>query len=202
VAAIVVTEFLDPRGLDILSQAGEVYYDPMLWRDTAALSARALGMRVVAHDPALLPTHWTALDFDAELQPLDDLLTSADFVSLHLPRTAATRHLMNYDRLQRMKPTAYLINTARGGIVDETALARVLREGRLAGCALDVREEEPPASPDPLAGNDRVLLTPHIAGLTTEATRRTSVLVAEDVVRVLTGQEPRAAVVKKKEGKS
>lgn len=159
-----------------------------------ALRARALGMRVVASDPAQLWTHWAAMDANVELRSMDDLLASSDFVTLHTPLTAQTHHLMNADRLRRMKPTAYLINTARGGIVDEKALWEAIQTGIIAGAALDVREQEPPVQPDLLTDHPRVLLTPHISGLTAEAQKRTARMVAEDVVRVLRGQEPQAAV--------
>jgi len=159
-----------------------------------ALRARSLGMRVIASDPAQLWTHWAAMDVNVELRSMDDLLASSDFVTLHTPLTAETRHLINAERLRLMKPTAYLINTARGGIVDETALWQAIQSGVIAGAALDVREKEPPTHPDPFTDHPRVLLTPHISGLTAEAQRRTARMVAEDVVRVLRGQEPQAAV--------
>ncbi len=159
-----------------------------------ALRAMAFGMRVAACDPEVLGTHWLVMEGRVTLRPLEELLAAADVVTLHVPLTSRTHHLLNAHRLKLMKPTAYLINTARGGIVDEEALWRVLQEERLAGAALDVREQEPPREPDALAGDDRVLLTPHIAGLTAEARQRTSRLVAEDVVRVLNGQAPRARV--------
>jgi len=159
-----------------------------------ALRARALGMRVVASDPAQLWTHWAAMDANVELCSLDDLLATSDFVSLHTPLTSQTRHFINADRLRMMKPSAYLINTARGGIVDEKVLWEAIQTGVIAGAALDVREQEPPGHPDPLARHPRVLLTPHISGLTGEAQRRTARMVAEDVVRVLQGQPPQAAV--------
>ena len=89
-----------------------------------------------------------------------------------------------------MKPTAILINTSRGGIIDEAALADALRTGRLGGAALDVRAQEPPTGDDPLATLDNVLLTPHIAGLTAESQARVCTTVADDVLRVLRGEQP------------
>ena len=93
-----------------------------------------------------------------------------------------------------MKPTAYLVNTSRGGIVDEAALAAALRAGKLGGAALDVRVNEPPGKDDPLAGAPNLLLTPHVAGITDEAQDRISIAVAEDVLRVLRGERPLFAV--------
>src|SRR5262249_36542137 len=114
-------------------------------------------------------------------------LSEADVVSCHLPLTDETRHLLDPLRLACMKPTALLINTARGGLIDEEALYTVLREGRLGGAALDVREQEPPAD-NPLHSLPNVLLTPHIAGWTHEALHRVISTVAQDVDRVLSGQ--------------
>jgi len=159
-----------------------------------ATRADALGMRVVAADPVQLPTHWAVMDAGVELLDLDRLLSVSDFVSLHVPLTPDTRHLLNAARISRMKPTAVIINTARGGVVDESALGAALRAGIISGAAVDVRETEPPGDPDPLADLSNVLLTPHISGLTAEAHQRTARMVAEDVVRILRGEPPRAAI--------
>jgi D-3-phosphoglycerate dehydrogenase len=153
-----------------------------------ARAARALGMEVWSHNP-----HRPLDDAEARhagVRPVgfEELLRGADFVSLHLPLTAETRGLIGPRQLALFRPDAYLINTARGGLVDEPALARALREGWLAGAALDVRAIEPPPDPDPLAGVPNLLLTPHVAGLTEEAQRLTSTRVARDVLRVLRGE--------------
>ena len=94
------------------------------------------------------------------LLPLDEVLRQADFISLHVPLLPSTANLINAARLATMKPTAYLVNTSRGGIVDEAALAAALRAGKLAGAALDVRVNEPPGADDPIAGAPNLLLTP------------------------------------------
>ncbi len=159
-----------------------------------ARRALACGMRVVAHDPLITPHHFAAAELGVTLAPLDDLLGESDFISLHVPLLPTTRHLINAERLARMKPTAVLINTSRGGIVDEAALIEALRAGRLGGAALDVRALEPPEQPDPLAQFENVLLTPHIAGLTAESQARVCQAVAEDVLRVLRGEKPLFAV--------
>ncbi len=121
----------------------------------------------------------------AESRELDALLAEADVVTLHVPLIDATRHLIDTARLARMKPDAILINTARGGVVDEAALAAALTSGRLGGAALDVFEREPLAAGSSLAGCPNLLLTPHIAGVTAESNARVSALIAERVVAAL-----------------
>ncbi|MFC1463761.1 MAG: hydroxyacid dehydrogenase [Candidatus Brachytrichaceae bacterium NZ_4S206] len=155
-----------------------------------AKRADAFGMRVIAYDPLITPTHFAATEFGVTLLPLDDVLRESDFVSLHVPLLPTTANLINAERLARMKPTAILINTSRGRIVDESALAQALQEKRLGGAALDVRAHEPPGEADPLAQFENVLLTPHIAGLTAESQARVCTAVAEDVLRVLRGEKP------------
>lgn len=154
-----------------------------------ALRARALGMRIVAHDSFVGPDTLAVTETHARLTSLDDLLAVADFVTCHVPLTPATRHMFNYDRFARMKPTAYFLNLARGEVVDEAGLARALQEKRLAGAALDVREQEPPR-PSPLDRRDNVLLTPHIAAFTIEAQARVTAAVCADVAKVLRGERP------------
>src|SRR5207245_1985484 len=122
--------------------------------------------------------------------PLDDALAAADVVSLHLPLTDATRGLLSSERLRAMKPEAVIINTARGALIDEAALAEALADGHLGGAALDVRETEPPGA-SPLHRLENVLLTPHIASWTHEATARVLSAVAGDVDRVLRGAAAR-----------
>ncbi len=162
-----------------------------------ALRAKALGMSILASDPVRLPTHWTVMEGQVELVDLDELLRESDFVSLHVPLMPETRHLINRKVLSQMKSSAYLINTSRGGIIDEEALLEAVRTGTLQGALLDVREVEPPGATDPLLGEPRIMLTPHISGLTQEAGIRTARLVADDVIRVLSNQAPRASVLHK-----
>lgn len=155
-----------------------------------ARRAAAFGMRVVAFDPVQTPAHFAASELGVELLPLEHVLRCADVLSLHVPLIASTRNLLNSERLGWMKPTAFVINSARGGIIDEHALAAGLRANRLGGAALDVRAQEPPAKPDFLGGVPHLLLTPHVAGLTEEAQALTCGLVAADVLRVLAGEAP------------
>ena len=148
--------------------------------------ARPLGMRVLAHDPALMASDAAfAAHQTAPCDRLEELLSQSDVVSLHVPLTTGTRHLINAARLACMKPTAVLINTARGGVIDETALVQALREKRLGGAALDVFEQEPlPAQVWP-TDLPQLILTPHVAGLTQEANQRVSSMIAERVTQAL-----------------
>ena len=150
--------------------------------------AQVFGMQVLATDPVVHEGSLAVQEFGVTLVELDELLASSDVVSLHAPLVDATRDLVNARTLARMKPSAILVNTARGGLVDEAALAEALRAGRLAGAALDVRRQEPPGEDDPLRGLPNVILTPHVAGVTRESMRRASLHVAQDVLRVLRGE--------------
>jgi len=119
--------------------------------------------------------------------PLEEVLRTSDVVSLHCPSTPDTLHLMNAERLSLMRPTAYLINTSRGPVVDEAALAAALGAGRLAGAALDVYEREPEIHPA-LFGLENVLLIPHLASATTETRTAMADLAASNALAVLAGQ--------------
>lgn len=154
--------------------------------------AQGLKMKVIAHDPFLTPQK--AQQLGVELVDLDALLQRADFVSLHTPLLPETRHLINAAALAKMKPTARLINCARGGIVDEEALAAALRGGRLAGAALDVFEVEPPPPDHPLLQLENVVCTPHLGAATAEAQVAVSVAIAEQIVDFLVHNVARSAV--------
>ncbi|MDQ7801806.1 MAG: phosphoglycerate dehydrogenase [Armatimonadota bacterium] len=149
--------------------------------------ARGFGLRVLAYDPQ--PDHEAARELGVELVQFHRVLEEADFLSLHLPLLPETHHLLGEAELRRMKRTSYLVNTARGGVVDEAALARALREGWIAGAACDVFEEEPPRT-SPLLGAPNLLLSPHMASHTREAIARASRVAAENVLAVLRGQRP------------
>ena len=150
-----------------------------------AQMAQALGMRVVAYDPQVPETDAIWAGSGVASRSLDALVAESDVVSLHVPLTPQTRGLFDDRRLRMMRREAVLVNTARGGIVDEAALATVLREGHLAGAALDVFDKEPLAAGSPLAGAPRLVLTPHIAGVTAESNERVSELIAERVAAAL-----------------
>jgi len=132
--------------------------------------ARAFGMIVVAHDPYLPPGR--AAELQVKVLPLEDLLRTSDVVTMHVALTDETRHLINAQRLALMKPTAVLINTARGELVDEPALAEAVIAKRIAGAAIDVFAQEPLPADSPLRKLDRVILTPHLAASTAEAQER------------------------------
>jgi (S)-sulfolactate dehydrogenase len=148
-------------------------------------------MRVVAHDPLLPEDAPVWKDAGVACLGLEALLAEADAVSLHVPLTEATRGLIDARRIAAMKPGAVLINTARGGIVDEAALAQALRDGRLGGAALDVFEHEPLPAGSPLAGVPNLILTPHIAGVTRESNERVSAMIAERVGEFLQPSDTR-----------
>lgn len=135
-----------------------------------ATIARAFGMRVLAHDPYLPESR--ARELGVDLLPLDELLPRVDVVTLHLPLTPETRHLIDRRRLALMRPTAILVNTARGALVDEAALLEALERGTLGGAALDVFDAEPLPADSPLRACDKVILTPHLAASTAEAQER------------------------------
>jgi (S)-sulfolactate dehydrogenase len=156
--------------------------------------AHGLGMHVIGHDAAIAPDSASWAEQHTAARPLDDLLRASDIVSLHVPLTEGTRRLLDARRLSQMKRDAILINTSRGGIVDEAALAAALRGGMLGGAALDVFEHEPLPAGSVLAGCPRLLLTPHIAGVTRESNARVSALVAREVAAALArrGDTPHA----------
>ena len=150
-----------------------------------AHKALALGMRVIAYDPALLADSTIWSDTGVMCAPLDIVLTQSDVVSLHVPLTGQTRHLLSADRIAGMRQGAIVINTSRGGIVDESAVAAALRSGHLGGAALDVFATEPLLATGEWMDCPNVLLTPHVAGLTTEANERVSSLVASGEAKAL-----------------
>jgi (S)-sulfolactate dehydrogenase len=153
-------------------------------RATARLAC-ALGMRAIGFD-ALIPSA-AAIWAQEQTVPrgFDDLLREADVVSLHVPLTAATRGLIDAEKLSLMKREAILVNTARGGVVNEAALAAALKSGQLGGAAVDVFDTEPLPAGSPLSGCPNLILTPHIAGLTRESNVRVSTLIADRVAAAL-----------------
>ena len=156
-----------------------------------ALRAQGLQMRVIAYDPYVAgPSPLPGV----ELLELEPLLAQADFVSLHLPLTDQTRNLISAERIAGMKPGARLINAARGGLVDETALAAALDSGQLAGAALDVLEQEPPPPGHPLLGRDDVIVTPHLGASSSEAQRNVATEIARAVAEFLAEGVARNAV--------
>ena len=153
---------------------------------STANKARALGMDIIAYDPFVDAESLKAMELRAEMTSIEAVLQRADFVSCHLPATKSTMNFFDEDKFALMKPTAYFINTSRGEVVNETALLRALQEQKIAGAALDVRAQEPPAA-SPLAELDNVILLPHIGAFTTEGQARVVTAVCRDVAAVLNG---------------
>ena len=147
--------------------------------------ARALGMTAVAHDPQIPGDSPVWRDESTSPRTLEALVAEADVVSLHVPLTEQTRHLIDAPRLAAMKTDAILVNTSRGDVVDERALAAALRAGRLGGAALDVFAHEPLHAGSALVDCPNLLLTPHVAGVTRESNERVSSLIAERVAAAL-----------------
>ena len=156
-----------------------------------APKAKAFGIRVVAFDPYVPSEVFT----QAGVERVDfaQLLRLSDYVSIHSPLLPETRNLFNAEAFRQMKPTAYLVNTARGPIMDAAALAAALDAGHLAGAALDVMPQEPPVD-SPLVGRADVIITPHTSFYSEESLVELQVKAAEEVVRVLSGQAPRNPV--------
>ncbi|HVB33258.1 MAG TPA: C-terminal binding protein [Patescibacteria group bacterium] len=156
-----------------------------------APKAQAFGMRVVTYDPYISQEVLSRAGV-ARVE-FDELVKISDCISIHTPLTQATHHLFNAAVFSRMKPTAYLINTARGAVVEEVALAQALDRRQIAGAALDVMEKEPPTG-SPLFGRDNVIITPHTSFYSEESLVDLQTKAAEEVVRVLSGEEPRNPV--------
>jgi D-3-phosphoglycerate dehydrogenase len=150
------------------------------------------GVRIVAYDP-YVPRE-RAVQLNVEMLGLEELLKVSDIVTLHCDLTQETRHLIGEEQLKQMRKSAYIVNTARGGLIDTRALYDALKEGLIAGAALDVFEEEPTGRDNPLFSLDNALHTPHMAGITHESVGREPVWAAEEVVRVLKGEPPKNVV--------
>ncbi|MGE5620829.1 MAG: phosphoglycerate dehydrogenase [Sphingomonadaceae bacterium] len=153
-----------------------------------AKRARGFDMRVLAYD--VYKDEAFAAQHQVTYVSLEQLLRESDYVTLHCFLDDTTRHLINAERLALMKPTAYLINTARGPIVDEKALAKACKEKRIAGAALDVFANEPLEADSPLRNLDNVYLAPHAAGQTEDAMRAMGLMAADNVIAILRGERP------------
>ncbi len=155
---------------------------------STAQKARGIGLNVIAYDP------FVADDFFASLgvkpASLEEVLRKSDYVSLHVPASDTTRAMINAENLAWMKPTAYLINTSRGALIDEAALLAAVRSRQISGAALDVRAVEPPAPDDPLLKEENILVTPHMAWCSLEAGRQLRERACMEIVRVLRGERP------------
>jgi lactate dehydrogenase-like 2-hydroxyacid dehydrogenase len=157
--------------------------------EATAHRARAFGMQIAYTQRTRAPAELEAELGGARYLPLEQLLATADVVSLHCPLTPETRHLINAERLGQMKPSAYLVNTSRGQVIDEPALARALRDGVIAGAALDVFEHEPKVD-EGLLDLDNAVLVPHLGSATLQTRTAMAVLAARNVCAVLAGEPP------------
>ncbi|GIO24149.1 hydroxyacid dehydrogenase [Oceanobacillus sp. J11TS1] len=150
-----------------------------------AKRAKAFGMDVIGYDPFVAPFDHVVQETGIRQVGLKELFQASDFISVHVPLTKATKHLINRNNLRLMKEHAYIINSARGGIVHEEALVEAVKAKEIAGAYLDVLEKEPVEKGSPITQVEGIRLSPHIAGLTVEAQSRTAMLIAEEVDRVL-----------------
>ena len=155
----------------------------------SARKGRGLGLEVIACDPYIGDEVFA--EVGARRVDFPTLLAQSDYLTLHVPLTEETRHLVDAAAFARMKPSAYLVNTSRGEVVNIPALLEAVRSNRIAGAAVDVLPVEPPAGDDPILSEERIIVTPHIAWASSEAARDVRVRGAEDVVRVLRGEPPR-----------
>ncbi|SHE75671.1 D-3-phosphoglycerate dehydrogenase [Caldanaerobius fijiensis DSM 17918] len=159
-----------------------------------AQKAKAIGFSLLVYDPYITSTDAEA--YGAKLVELEELMAKSDFVSVHAPLTKQTYHMIGEKELSLMKPSAFIINTARGPVIDEEALIKVLKEGRIAGAGLDVLEEEPTPRDNPLLTMDNVIITPHVAWYSEEAEVELRTKAAQGVVDVLLGYWPKYLVNK------
>ncbi len=157
-----------------------------------ALRAKALGMSVLYHDIARIDAEGDGL---ATYAPLEELLSKSDFVSLHVNLDTSTYHLLNAERLALMRPSAYLINTSRGAVVDQVALLKALNERRIAGAGLDVLDIEPPIPDEPLLAHPDVIVLPHLAASTRSARRMMAEMAVQNLILGLVGEVPESVVV-------
>jgi len=153
-----------------------------------ARRAKGFGMNVIYHDVYRPPAE-AEKETGAEFRELDDLLAEADFISIHVNLTPETHHLINADRLRQMKPTAVLVNTSRGPVIDEAALAEALRKGEIFGAGLDVFEKEPEVHPE-LLKLENVVVIPHLGSATVDTRIAMGMLAAEHLIAGLEGRRP------------
>lgn len=179
-----------PPGIDLLGKTLGLIGMGRIGGRLAEICRSAFRMRVLAFDPYVTAERARELGVE-RVESLEPLLRESDFVSIHAPLTPETRHVVGAAQLKLMKPTAFLVNCARGGLVDELALAEALRAGMIAGAGIDTFADEPPAPDNPLLSVPSCIVTPHVAGASQEARVETSRMVGEEVLRVLKGEAPR-----------
>ncbi|MDO9545777.1 MAG: hydroxyacid dehydrogenase [Pelolinea sp.] len=177
-------------GFELLNAKVGVVGFGHIGRRFAEMCRDALHMKIYAFDPFLdrkIMSEWGAEYYS----DIVEMAREVDVISLHVPSTEKTHHLVNNKVLDALGPGGFLINASRGPVVDELALIQALKENKIAGAGLDVYDPEPPADDNPLLSLDNVVLTPHLASFTDQGRRRMGMMVAEDVLRVLRGEEPK-----------
>lgn len=175
-------------GLDLSGRTLGVLGMGRIGARVAEICRTVFSMRVLGYDPFLTSEAIKARGADPTA--LTEILEQSEFLTLHMPLNDSTRHILNTDALNHVRPGVFLINAARGGLVDTAALAEAMRAGKVRGAALDVLEDEPPRPDNPLLAIDNIIFTPHSAALTEEALLRMGMDASEDVLRVLRGERP------------
>jgi D-3-phosphoglycerate dehydrogenase / 2-oxoglutarate reductase len=160
----------------------------------ARICHQSFGMRILGHDPYLPAELQTAFKDWVEFRDMERLIRESDIISLHIPFSSDTRKLIGARELGWMKPDAFIVNTSRGGVIDETALIQGLKEKKIAGASLDVFAHEPPEKESPLKELDNVILSPHTAGLTRECVQRMAFGAAQAILDLHQGKKPGGAV--------
>jgi len=175
-------------GIDLAGKILGVVGLGRIGRRVAKKAALGLEMQVIGYDPFLKPEQFDELAIPAKTW--EEIFTASDFVTFHMPGTEATKDIVGKKELEKMKKTAYVINAARGSVVNESDLIEALRNGTIAGAALDVYRKEPPETDNPLFAMSNVLLTPHNASLTGECMERLALHAAQGIDEVLSGRQP------------
>lgn len=158
---------------------------------TAELLKRAFNVKVIVYDKFLQEKGGIELEQGYRwAEDLDDILENSDFISIHVPLLPSTKHMISTEEFNKMKPTGYIINCARGGVIDEVALCKALDENQIAGAGIDVFEEEPINPDNPMLKNDKIIMTPHAAAMSHESIERMAMQVCEGVASVLNGEKP------------
>ncbi len=174
------------RGVELRGKTAGIVGLGNIGKEVARM-AYGLGMNVIAYDPYIKDGDSALSDYAVKMTDLPSLFHSSDFISLHLPLTDETRHMVNPETLEMMKPSAYLVNTSRGELIDEDALCEALQNGVIAGAASDVFSSEPPAADNPLLAKDNFILTSHIGAFTQEANEKMALVSAQNLIRMISG---------------
>ncbi len=179
----------DFTGIDLWGRTIGVIGVGRIGTELSRMCRLAFNMNVLAYDPCVTDAYLINVGARRAAN-LEELLTHADFVTVHCPLTPETQDIIGEKELQSMKPSAYLFNTARGGIVNEQALVKALDKGWIQGAAVDATVMEPPGQDHPLVTHEKILVTPHIAANSDEAMSKMAVMAAQEILRVLNGEKP------------